>query len=123
MPLFAGAERTGHIFTHIHLLSTLIVQAHNRRHTVAAWTALERRSYFFGVTNCSSSRTGACGKGRNKRLLLHPRLRAEGAGQIVQVTYLIALVLCEGNWFVIRILFLSAVLQANQASLYPQSSV
>ena len=99
------------------------MQAHDGRHTVAAGTALERRSYFFGVTNCSSSRTGACGKGRNKRLLLHPRLRAEGAGQIVQVTYLIALVLCEGNWFVIRILFLSAVLQANQASLYPQSSV
>ena len=97
MPLFAGAKCAGHILAHVHPLPALIVQAHDGRHTVAAGTALERRSYFFGVTNCSSSRTGACGKGSNERLLLHPRLRAEGAGQIVQVTYLIALVLCEGN--------------------------
>ena len=123
MSLFAGAKCAGHILAHVHPLPALIVQAHNRRHTVSAGTAFERRSYFLCVADGSSSRTGACGKGRNKRLLLHPRLRAEGAGQIVQVTYLIALVLCEGNWFVIRILFLSAVLQANQASLYPQSSV
>ena len=100
MPLFAGAERAGHIFTHVHPLPALIVQAHDGWHTVAAGTALERRSYFFGVTNCSSSRTGACGKGSNERLLLHPRLRAEGAGQIVQVTYLITLVLCKGNGLV-----------------------
>ena len=119
MPLFAGAERTGHIFTHIHLLSTLIVQAHNRRHTVAAWTALERRSYFFGVTNCSSSRTGACGKGSNERLLLHPRLRTERTGNVVQIAHLITLVLCKGNGFVTWILFPSAVRRANQASLYP----
>lgn len=69
MSLFAGAERTGHIFTHIHPLSTLIVQAHNRRHTVAAWTALERWGNFLCVADGSSCRAGASGKRRGKCLL------------------------------------------------------
>ena len=63
MPLFAGAERIGHIFTHIHPLSTLIVQAHNRRHTVAAGTAFERRGYFFRITDRSGCRACTRGKG------------------------------------------------------------
>ena len=77
-----------------------ILQAHDGRHTVAAGTALECRSYFFGVTNCSSSRTGACGKGSNERLLLHPRLRTERTGNVVQIAHLITLVLCKGNGLV-----------------------
>ncbi len=93
MPLFAGAKRTGHILTHVHPLPALVVQAHNRRHTVAAGTAFERRSYFFGITNCSGRRTGARGKGRDERLLLHPRLRGKRTGAIMQVAHLIALVL------------------------------
>ena len=100
MPLFAGTERAGHILAHVHPLSALIVQAHDGWHTVAAGTALERRSYFFGVTNCSSSRTGACGKGSNERLLLHPRLRTERTGNVVQIAHLITLVLCKGNGLV-----------------------
>ena len=100
MPLFAGAKRAGHIFTHVHPLPALIVQVHDGRHTVAAGAALERRSYFFGVTNCSSSRTGACGKGSNERLLLHPRLRTERTGNVVQIAHLITLVLCKGNGLV-----------------------
>ena len=118
MPLFAGTERAGHILAHVHPLSALIVQAHDGWHTVSARTALERRSYFFGVTNCSSSRTGACGKGSNERLLLHPRLRTERTGNVVQIAHLITLVLCKGNGFVTWILFPSAVRRANQASLY-----
>ena len=100
MSLFAGAKCAGHILTHIHPLPALIMQAHDGRHTVAAGTALERRSYFFGVTNCSSSRTGACGKGSNERLLLHPRLRTERTGNVVQIAHLITLVLCKGNGLV-----------------------
>ena len=100
MSLFAGAKRAGHILARVHPLPALIVQAHDGRHTVSAGTALERRSYFFGVTNCSSSRTGACGKGSNERLLLHPRLRTERTGNVVQIAHLITLVLCKGNGLV-----------------------
>lgn len=100
MFLFAGAKCAGHILAHVHPLPALIVQAHDGRHTVSAGTALERRSYFFGVTNCSSSRTGACGKGSNERLLLHPRLRTERTGNVVQIAHLITLVLCKGNGLV-----------------------
>ena len=99
MPLFVGAKRAGHILAHVHPLPALIMQAHDGRHTVAAGTALERRSYFLRVADRSSRRTGACGKGRNKRLLLHPRLRTERAGQIVQVAHFVALILCKGNGF------------------------
>ena len=35
--------------------------------------------------------------GSNKRLLLHSRLRAEGAGKIMQVSHLVALILRKGN--------------------------
>ena len=119
MPLFVGAKRAGHILAHVHPLPALIVQTHDGRHTVAAGTAFECRSYFLGITNCSSSRTGACGKGSNERLLLHPRLRTERTGNVVQIAHLVALVLCEGNGLVTWILFPSAVRRANQASLYP----
>ena len=100
MPLFAGAERTGHIFTHIHPLSTLFVQAHNRRHTVAAWTALECWGDFLCVADGSSRCAGASGKRRGKCLLLHSRL-------------------CKDGRIIKRHRFLSAFRQANQASLYP----
>ena len=100
MPLFVGTKRVGHILAHIHPLPALIMQAHDGRHTVAAGTALERRSYFFGVTNCSSSRTGSSRKGSNERLLLHPRLRTERTGNVVQIAHLITLVLCKGNGLV-----------------------
>ena len=100
MSLFAGAERTGHIFTHIHPLSTLIVQAHNRRHTVAAWTALECWGDFLCVADGSSRRAGASGKRRGKCLLLQSRL-------------------CKDGRIIKRHRFLSAFRQANQASLYP----
>ena len=100
MSLFVGAKCAGHILAHVHPLPALIVQAHDGRHTVAAGTAFECRSYFFGVTNCSSSRTGACGKGSNERLLLHPRLRTERTGNVVQIAHLITLVLCKGNGLV-----------------------
>ena len=100
MSLFAGAKRAGHILARVHPLPALIVQAHDGRHTVSAGTALERRSYFFGVTNCSSSRTGSSRKGSNERLLLHPRLRTERTGNVVQIAHLITLVLCKGNGLV-----------------------
>ena len=100
MSLFVGAKCVGHILAHVHPLPALIVQTYDGRHTVAAGAALERRSYFFGVTNCSSSRTGACGKGSNERLLLHPRLRTERTGNVVQIAHLITLVLCKGNGLV-----------------------
>ena len=100
MPFFVGTERTAHVLAQIDTLSALIIYTQNGRHTVSAGTALERRSYFFGVTNCSSSRTGACGKGSNERLLLHPRLRTERTGNVVQIAHLITLVLCKGNGLV-----------------------
>ena len=100
MSLFAGAKRAGHILARVHPLPALIVQAHDGRHTVSAGTALERWSYFFGVTNCSSSRTGSSRKGSNERLLLHPRLRTERTGNVVQIAHLITLVLCKGNGLV-----------------------
>ena len=119
MPLFVGAECAGHILGHVHPLPALIVQTHDGRHTVAAGTAFECWSYFLGITNCSSSRTGTCGKGSNERLLLHPRLRTERTGNVVQIAHLVALILRKGDGFATWILFPSAVRRANQASLYP----
>ena len=100
MPFFVGTERTAHVLAQIDALSALIIYTQNGRHTVSAGTALERRGDFFRVANRSGRRAGACGKGSNERLLLHPRLRTDRTGNAVQIAHLITLVLCKGNGLV-----------------------
>ena len=65
MPFFVGTERTAHVLAQIDALSALIIYTQNGRHTVAAWTALERRGDFLCVADGSSRRAGASGKRDN----------------------------------------------------------
>ena len=85
-------QRTGHILGQLHDLSTLIVDAQHRGHTVAARAAFQRRSDLLAVADASGSRTRACGEAGHKGLLLHTRLRAQRTGLVAQVTDFIPLV-------------------------------
>ena len=85
-------QRTGHILGQLHDLSALIVDAQHRGHTVAARTALQRRSYLLAVADATGSRSCTCGEAGHKGLLLHARLRAQRTGLVAQITDFIPLV-------------------------------
>ena len=68
------------------------VNMENAWHTVSTRTPLERRSHRFVIPDASCTRSCSGRKAGNEGLLLHPRTCLQRAGDIMQVSHLVALV-------------------------------
>ena len=86
-------QRTRHILRAFHDISALIVETQDRRHTVPACRAFQRRSQLLAVADASGRRSGTGRKtGGYKSLLLHAGTGLQRTCNVVQIPHLIPLI-------------------------------
>ena len=88
-------QSAGHILGALHDAPALIVEAQDGGHHIAAGSRFQCGGQFFVVADAPGGRPSSAAETRHVGLLLHPRLRRQRSGYVMQVANLISLILCE----------------------------
>lgn len=90
--MLLGTECSSVILCAAHDFPALIIQAEDGRHLIAAACALHGGGNILLEADASRFRPGTGIESGNKGLLLHPWLRTDGPGHIVQVAEFVSLI-------------------------------